>query len=250
LFLIHMQTRLFIAILIFSMASVALAQEAGAPTDVSKIAAMLKHLDKNGNGIIEQDEADNGAGPYLERRVFGPAKVQPHYPITISELLQIAGGQAPSGSTSTAPATAPTTGPAAAAPAASAAPAQPSATATAPAPTAGTTSATTPAPAAVPTSPSTSAPAGTQITTSLSPAEIRPPVKKSGAWSSAKDRLPKGLPSWFLSKADADGQILMSEYTDRWTPEALAEFQKYDLNHDGIITADEVLKVERPRGRR
>jgi Ca2+-binding EF-hand superfamily protein len=45
----------------------------------------------------------------------------------------------------------------------------------------------------------------------------------------------------------------MAEYTERWTPDAVAQFEKYDLNHDGIITADEVLevlKVGKPRGRR
>ena len=63
-------------------------------------------------------------------------------------------------------------------------------------------------------------------------------------------RQPKGLPDWFLAKEDADGQITMAEYTERWTPDALAEFQKYDLNHDGIITAAEVLKVQKGRGGR
>ncbi len=76
------------------------------------------------------------------------------------------------------------------------------------------------------------------------------PVNKSGRWASAKFRQPKGLPDWFLKKEDADGQITMAEFTDRWTPELLAEFQKYDLNHDGIITAAEVLKAQKGRGGR
>ena len=32
-----------------------------------------------------------------------------------------------------------------------------------------------------------------------------------------------------------------------WTPEKVAEFARYDLNHDGIITADECLKVEKAK---
>ena len=73
-------------------------------------------------------------------------------------------------------------------------------------------------------------------------------MNKSGKWSTAAQHLPKGLPDWFLKKADADGQITMAEFTDRWTPELVAEFEKYDLNHDGIITAAEVLKGAKPRG--
>ena len=58
--------------------------------------------------------------------------------------------------------------------------------------------------------------------------------------------MPKGLPDWFLEKdANGDGQITMAEYTDNWTPEKVAEFARYDLNHDGIITAAECLKVEK-----
>ena len=78
----------------------------------------------------------------------------------------------------------------------------------------------------------------------------KPLVRSSGKWRTAKELLPKGLPAWFLAKADTDGQITMAEYTDRWTTEAVTQFEKYDLNHDGIITAAEVLKVERPRGKR
>jgi hypothetical protein len=232
-----MQTRLFIAILIFGIASVALAQgSGGSGVDVSKIAAKLKQFDANGNGIIEQDEADKGGGVYIEMRVFRPANIQPHYPIAINDLLQIAGGQAPSGSGSISPpAPASTT----------AAPTQPSAPAAAPSSSGGTASA--PAVAATPST-STTPVAGTP--TSSSPIEAKPPTNRSGKWRNAQQLLPKGLPDWFLKKADADGQITMAEYTDRWTPEALAEFQKYDLNHDGIITAAEVLKAEKPRGRR
>jgi Ca2+-binding EF-hand superfamily protein len=35
----------------------------------------------------------------------------------------------------------------------------------------------------------------------------------------------------------------MAEYTTNWTPEKVEKFKRYDLNGDGIITADECLKV-------
>ncbi len=57
--------------------------------------------------------------------------------------------------------------------------------------------------------------------------------------------MPKGLPDWFLAKANADGQITMAEFTTNWTPDEVARFARYDLNHDGIITAAECLKVEK-----
>ena len=36
----------------------------------------------------------------------------------------------------------------------------------------------------------------------------------------------------------------MAQYATNWTPELVRRFNRYDLNHDGIITAEEVLKVE------
>ena len=52
----------------------------------------------------------------------------------------------------------------------------------------------------------------------------------------------KGLPDWFArSDADGDGQVLLSEYSSSPTAETIAEFQKFDLNDDFIITAKECL---------
>ncbi len=52
----------------------------------------------------------------------------------------------------------------------------------------------------------------------------------------------KGLPDWFArSDADGDGQVLVSEYSSSLTADSLAEFQKFDLNNDFIITAKECL---------
>lgn len=54
----------------------------------------------------------------------------------------------------------------------------------------------------------------------------------------------QGLPDWFArSDADADGQVLMREYSTTWTDEKVAEFNKFDLNGDGIITSRECLNA-------
>jgi Ca2+-binding EF-hand superfamily protein len=61
---------------------------------------------------------------------------------------------------------------------------------------------------------------------------------------SPTERLPEGLPDWFArNDANGDGQISMSEYTHEWTPEQAAKFAHFDLNGDGIITAEECLQV-------
>ncbi len=67
---------------------------------------------------------------------------------------------------------------------------------------------------------------------------------KSYRSTSARDKANavKGLPDWFArSDADADGQVLMSEYSNSWTDEKVAEFAKFDMNSDGIITSRECL---------
>jgi Ca2+-binding EF-hand superfamily protein len=75
-------------------------------------------------------------------------------------------------------------------------------------------------------------------------------MPKSGRFLTPHERLPKGLPDWFLQKdVDGDGQISMAEFASQWTPAAAAEFDRYDLNHDGIITAAECLKVEKQRSK-
>ncbi|MCA9159021.1 MAG: hypothetical protein KDA51_13825 [Planctomycetales bacterium] len=51
----------------------------------------------------------------------------------------------------------------------------------------------------------------------------------------AKDKA-SGLPDFFArSDANADGQVTMNEFSSSWTQETLEEFQKWDLNRDGII---------------
>jgi hypothetical protein len=53
-------------------------------------------------------------------------------------------------------------------------------------------------------------------------------------------RLPPGLPAWFLRlDGDGDGQLTQSEFAPTGSPAALQEFDAYDHNGDGIITAKE-----------
>lgn len=58
---------------------------------------------------------------------------------------------------------------------------------------------------------------------------------------STTERLAKlSLPSWFLENdRNQDGQVVMSEYSSRWSDEVIAEFFTYDLNRDGVITPEE-----------
>jgi hypothetical protein len=57
------------------------------------------------------------------------------------------------------------------------------------------------------------------------------------------DRLPKDCPVWFVEKdANYDGQVMMAEFASKWSDAAAAEFQKHDLNGDGIVTVEECLK--------
>lgn len=69
--------------------------------------------------------------------------------------------------------------------------------------------------------------------------------RKSYRVPTATERLPKGLPDWFArNDVDADGQVAMAEYMTELTDSKAAEFLKFDLDGDGIITPEECLEVE------
>lgn len=73
-------------------------------------------------------------------------------------------------------------------------------------------------------------------------------TKKSYRFLTPTERLPKDMPEWFVkSDADGDGQIMMAEYAASFTESIAAEFAKYDLNGDGIITPAECLAVEKTK---
>lgn len=62
------------------------------------------------------------------------------------------------------------------------------------------------------------------------------------------DRLPRGLPEWFLKKdIDRDGQVSMAEFSQEWNESKLAEYFKYDINGDGFIVPTEVLRSDKDK---
>jgi Ca2+-binding EF-hand superfamily protein len=66
--------------------------------------------------------------------------------------------------------------------------------------------------------------------------------RSSSRFLTPAERLPRGLPDWYQrNDADGDGQISMVEFTDSWTESKIKEFERYDLNGDGVITAQEAL---------
>lgn len=75
--------------------------------------------------------------------------------------------------------------------------------------------------------------------------------KRSYRVSMPVERLPKGLPDWFMrNDLDADGQISMAEYATSWNDQIAAEFLKIDTNGDGIITPSEVQPSAKSEGSR
>jgi hypothetical protein len=62
-------------------------------------------------------------------------------------------------------------------------------------------------------------------------------------------RLPPGLPDWFTARdLDGDGQLTWGEFAPEGGRAALEQFQRYDLNRDGLLTPDEVLHAGKPAG--
>jgi len=56
-------------------------------------------------------------------------------------------------------------------------------------------------------------------------------------------QLPQGLPEWFLPRdADGDAQLSLSEFAPTGAPASAAEFNRYDLNRDGLLTPQEVVR--------
>ncbi len=67
---------------------------------------------------------------------------------------------------------------------------------------------------------------------------------KSYRLKTAAERMPEGLPDWFArSDSNVDGQIAMSEFSSNWSDAVVADFNKFDLDGDGIITPRECLKA-------
>jgi Ca2+-binding EF-hand superfamily protein len=219
---------------------------------VSGMEGQLKMLDANHNGMIDEDEVKaipSGMVQGMMKR-YGFEK----YPIAINDIKQAmekslreraarsasdgppGGGRGDSfGRSSSDPPKSPSS--VSASMPSAPTPATPTVGSTPTAPAApGAPS--TPATAAAPAKPD--APAGT-----AAGGEVKKPTSKSGRFLTPQERL-TGLPEWFKKKdADGDGQVTMAEFARDWTPELLNEFNRYDLNHDGVITAAECLRAEK-----
>ena len=71
----------------------------------------------------------------------------------------------------------------------------------------------------------------------------RPPQGKAKFYV-APARRPQGLPDWFTARdLDGDGQLTLGEFAPDGGRAAVEQFQRYDLNHDGLLTAEEVLQA-------
>ncbi len=68
--------------------------------------------------------------------------------------------------------------------------------------------------------------------------------RRSYRFLSAHERLPKGLPGWFVARdADLDGQVTMAEFARNWNDSTFMEYLTYDANNDGMITPKECLRA-------
>lgn len=67
-------------------------------------------------------------------------------------------------------------------------------------------------------------------------------ARRSFRFLTPKERLPKGIPDWFVdADDDGDGQIMMAEYAGRWTESKATEFTRRDKDGDGVITPREAV---------
>jgi len=232
---------------------------------IARTGDFLKKLDANGNGMIDPDEASDAQAKNMLDRIFSRMGKEPHYPMAIGEIMQgyetyyrSRGNTSGSGSSSP-PGSSPSGLPLAAGLTSPpgmgfGSPATPASSGSSSNVSASKPVVPTVSGAAVANSTTSSLTTGQEVSSPGSAAslaaptaaDVKPTPRKLGRFLTAHERLPKGLPDWFLEKdVDGDGQITMAEFTTNWTPDKVAEFARYDLNHDGIITSAECLKVEK-----
>jgi len=219
----------------------------------------LKGLDANGNGIIEADEAAAPAAKMMLDRIFSQMGKQPHFPMAITEIMQgyeagLRAGGNPGGGSGGAPSAMAWTSP----PGLGSGPPSPppgglsASKSVMPAPSGppgANPTGPTPAGGSTPSSGSAAASQGAGPGPAASPEEAKPVPRMPARFKRGLERLPKGLPDWYLSRdVNGEGQITMAKFiSDSPTPEEVEMFNQYDLNHDGVITAEEALKYEQAK---
>ena len=68
--------------------------------------------------------------------------------------------------------------------------------------------------------------------------------KKSYRFLTPQERLPEGLPDWFMERDDnLDGQISLKEYAPSLTSAKYEKFAQLDLDNDGLLVAKEYLEA-------
>ncbi|MEC9092259.1 MAG: proprotein convertase P-domain-containing protein, partial [Planctomycetota bacterium] len=59
----------------------------------------------------------------------------------------------------------------------------------------------------------------------------------------------EGVPGWFFElDVNRDNQLEMSEFAQEWSDAKVKEFQEYDLNSDGLVTAKELVDASQKGG--
>jgi hypothetical protein len=75
-------------------------------------------------------------------------------------------------------------------------------------------------------------------------ASFVPTAPRSG--SRAARPATDGLPRGFLTlDSNGDNQVSMAEFSSQWDEQVLEQFQRFDLNRDGVITVEECLEAIR-----
>lgn len=72
--------------------------------------------------------------------------------------------------------------------------------------------------------------------------ETKDPYNGRKSYLANAPKLPEGMPGWFASRdTNGDTQVEMSEYSDSWNNTVVEEFNRFDLDRDGVVTAKECM---------
>lgn len=76
------------------------------------------------------------------------------------------------------------------------------------------------------------------------PATAVPNSRRTMKFYVPPERLPAGLPEWFLSRdSDGDAQLTKNEFAPAGSSVDLRDFERLDLNRDGMLTPQEAVGI-------